>query len=208
MLDDAVAAAAADTDRLIRLAEDLLLLARSDESADFLRPRPIVLADLVDTSVRGVEAAAAARSLVVKPAADRGLRIVGDPDRLRQAVDNLLDNALRHAPRGSVVDVTVRKAAGADGEGAVVEVRDRGPGFPAAFLPHAFERFRRADPGRAREEGGAGLGLALVASIAHAHGGDAGAANHPDGGARVWLELPPRPPDGRIPWSTDALGPA
>jgi len=71
-----------------------------------------------------------------------------------------------------------------------IEVRDHGPGFPAEFLPHVFERFRRADPARDRVDGGTGLGLAIVASIAAAHGGCAVADNHPAGGARVRIELP------------------
>ncbi|MEV8634925.1 ATP-binding protein [Streptosporangium sp. NPDC051023] len=186
MLDDAIAAAATDTERLIRLAEDLLLLARSDEGPDFLRPEPIVLSEVVAASIRSVEAVATSRSIEIVLRAEAEFRVVADPDRLRQAVENLLGNALRHAPEGSVIDVDVRRGTGEGGRRTVViEVRDHGPGFPPDFLPYAFERFRRADPGRARERGGAGLGLALVASIARAHGGDAKAANHPDGGARV-----------------------
>ncbi|MEZ0075518.1 sensor histidine kinase [Planotetraspora sp. GP83] len=106
----------------------------------------------------------------------------------------LLDNALRHAPEGSVIEVNLRARQESRRRTAAIEVRDKGPGFPPEFLPHAFERFRRADPGRARKQGGAGLGLALVASIAHAHGGKAEAGNHPEGGARVSIELPLRPP--------------
>jgi signal transduction histidine kinase len=75
----------------------------------------------------------------------------------------------------------------------VIEVRDHGPGFPGEFLPYAFERFRRAGHARDRADGGTGLGLAIVASIAHAHGGRAVADNHPDGGARVRIELPVSP---------------
>jgi hypothetical protein len=72
----------------------------------------------------------------------------------------------------------------------VIEIRDDGPGFPDEFLPHVFERFRRAGPARDRADGGTGLGLAIVAAIADAHGGRAVAANHPGGGARVRIELP------------------
>jgi signal transduction histidine kinase len=131
--------------------------------------------------------------------ADPTMRIVGDPDRLRQVVGNLIDNALRHAPEGSTVELNVRTATSQGEPVAVIEVSDRGPGFPPDFLPHAFERFRRADAGRARRQGGAGLGLALVASIAHAHGGRAGAENHSGGGARVWVELPLHRSRGRAP---------
>jgi len=75
----------------------------------------------------------------------------------------------------------------------VIEVRDHGPGFPPSFLPHAFERFARPDQGRAREAGGAGLGLSIARAIAQAHGGRATARNHADGGAVVRLELPSTP---------------
>ncbi len=128
---------------------------------------------------------------------DQELTAVADPDRLRQALGNLIDNAIRHSPDGGVVEVTseVREVPGNGGRRRTppvltIEVRDHGPGFPAEFLPHAFERFRRADPARDRADGGAGLGLAIVASIAAAHGGGAVADNHPAGGARVRIELP------------------
>jgi signal transduction histidine kinase len=91
------------------------------------------------------------------------------------------------------MELTGRGAAVTGGSGrcvATVEVRDHGPGFPPEFLPHAFERFQRADPARGRADGGAGLGLAIVATIAHAHHGTVAAGNHPSGGARVRIELP------------------
>ena len=81
-------------------------------------------------------------------------------------------------------------AAHADGPHLGIEVRDDGPGFPAGFLPHAFERFRRPDTGRSRDEGGTGLGLAIVRAIAVAHGETASAANRPGGGAVVGMRLP------------------
>ena len=77
-----------------------------------------------------------------------------------------------------------------NGPDLAIEVRDAGPGFPADFLPHAFERFRRPDTGRSRDSGGAGLGLAIVAAIAIAHGGTVAARNGPGGGAVVSLRLP------------------
>ena len=81
-------------------------------------------------------------------------------------------------------------SARAAGRDLVIEVADSGPGFPAEFLPHAFERFARPDSSRARGAGGAGLGLAIVDAIAQAHGGTATAHNRPDGGALVALALP------------------
>jgi signal transduction histidine kinase len=109
-----------------------------------------------------------------------------DPDRIRQAIDNLLANAVRFAPGGSAIVLAARE----DGPGLRIEVRDNGPGFPEAFLPHAFERFRRPDGGRSRDDGGAGLGLAIVQAICAAHRGRATAFNKPGGGATVSLWLP------------------
>jgi len=200
-LGAAVTAAAADTDRLIRLAEDLLLLARADEGSAFLQPVPMVPTDVASAAVRGVAARAAARSVTVGLRADPCPSLNADPDRLRQAVDNLLDNALRYAPPDTGVEVTVTTVTEPGGDIAVIEVRDHGPGFPPEFLPLAFERFRRADSARSRDRGGTGLGLAIVQSITRAHGGRAVADNHPGGGARVRLELPlagdaRRGPDG------------
>jgi signal transduction histidine kinase len=118
--------------------------------------------------------------------APAGLIALIDPDRVRQALDNMIDNALRFAPRGSQVTVSARPS----GDALVIEVADTGPGFPGDYLPHAFERFRRPDTGRARSQGGAGLGLAIVAAIAAAHGGTVTARNSPAGGAVVIIELP------------------
>ena len=109
-----------------------------------------------------------------------------DGDRIGQAVDNLIDNALRFAPAGTEITVSARPLQG----GAVVEVADEGPGFQRDFLPHAFERFRRPDTGRARSDGGSGPGLAIVAAIARAYGGSASARNSQSGGAIVNLDLP------------------
>jgi signal transduction histidine kinase len=133
-----------------------------------------------------------------------------DEDRIGQAVDNLIDNALRFAPAGTQITISARPSRaggrggtgqGSDrqsgapsGGGVLIEVADSGPGFPADFLPHAFERFRRPDTGRARSDGGAGLGLAIVAAIAAAHGGTAAARNNPAGGAVVTVDLPVRSP--------------
>lgn len=186
-LVEAVGHARQETDRLIRLAEDLLLLARADNAQPFLRPVSLVLPDLLTAAARGAGAYATAQGVTVAVRGPADLTVTADPDRLRQAVDNLLDNATRHAPSGGVVEVT----ATASQPGLIaIEVADRGPGFPVEFLPHAFERFHRADAARTRDGGGAGLGLAIVQAIIQAHGGQATAGNRPGGGASVTLELP------------------
>ncbi len=192
-LADAVQAAAGDADRLIRLAENLLLLARADEDAAFLAPERIDLSSELRAAARRFASAAAARGVAISVQAPGRLDVVADPGRVRQALDNLMDNALRHTPPGSTMELADRCAAATGGSGQRVvaaEVRDHGPGFPPEFLPHAFERFQRADPARGRADGGAGLGLAIVATIAHAHHGTVNAGNHPAGGARVRIEFP------------------
>ncbi len=185
-LAEAVANAADEAARLSRITDDLLTLASSDERQLTIRAEPTDVAGLLARSTEQAARRAADREVTVRPTAPPGLRALVDADRIRQAVDNLIDNALRFAPAGSQIDV----AAAALGQDVTITVTDAGPGFPADFAPHAFERFRRPDDGRARSDGGAGLGLAIVEAIATAHGGTATASNRPAGGAVVRLLLP------------------
>ena len=173
--EQALRSAADETDRLVRLAEDLLVLARSDQQRLPLRLEPIGASELL-TKVAG------RFGQPLEISAPAGLQVVGDEARLEQALGNLVDNALRHGAG------PVRLSAGAVNGVVELHVLDEGPGFPPEFLPHAFERFSRSD--EARSGHGAGLGLALVRAIAAAHGGSAGAANRPARGADVWLVLP------------------
>jgi signal transduction histidine kinase len=113
---------------------------------------------------------------------DTDVVLDADPDRLAQAIGNLVDNALAHGA-GPIVLFALER-----GDHVELHVADSGQGFPQAFIPRAFERFSRADEARGR--GGSGLGLSIVELIAEAHGGHAGAANRPEGGADVWLSLP------------------
>jgi two-component system, OmpR family, sensor kinase len=185
-LTAAVRNAAAEAERLARLTDNLLLLARSDEDRLSLRPEPTDLAQLLTRSAELAGSRLAASGLTCRVDVQGGTYAEIDADRIRQAVNNLVDNALRFAPGGSVVVLAAR----ANGSDLDIEVRDEGPGFPSGFLPHAFERFRRPDSGRSRDDGGAGLGLAIVHAIAAAHGGVATARNRPGGGAVVSLRLP------------------
>jgi len=191
----AVGAAASDTDRLIRLAEDLLLLAGTDEGTAFLVRESMDMSSELHAAARRFATAAGGREVVISVQATGPLPVSADPGRVRQVLDNLLGNALQHAPLCSTVEMTGRPATAASRGGArqrvvAVEVRDHGPGFPPDFLPHAFGRFQRADPARSRADGGTGLGLAIVASIVRAHGGTAIAGNDPGGGALIRIELP------------------
>jgi signal transduction histidine kinase len=178
----AVRSAAEETDRLSALAEDLLVIARADQGQLPIRPRPLHADDLLERLARrfATRSDAERRRLLAEPAP--GVDFEGDPMRLEQALANMVENALRYG-RG-----TIRLSAESRGGNVFLHVRDDGPGFPAEFLPNAFERFTRADEARSR--GGTGLGLAITAAIATAHGGSAHAANVNGGGADVWLELP------------------
>jgi heavy metal sensor kinase len=181
-LEAAVQSAADEVDRLARLAEDLLVLARADEHGLPLRHERIESRELLDDVARrfGPRADVVGRRVEVDAAA--GGTIVGDRLRLEQALGNLVDNALRHGA-GTI------SLAAAQSDGRVeLRVADDGTGFPAEFLPRAFDRFARADAARA--SGAAGLGLAIVDVIARAHGGTAAAANGAARGAVVILTLP------------------
>jgi signal transduction histidine kinase len=174
-LEQALRSAAGETDRLVRLAEDLLVLARSDQGRLALRPELVGAADLLGN----VAERFGGRVEVVAP---DGLQLLGDEGRLEQALGNLVDNALRHGGAPVRLSALVR-------DGSVeLHVLDEGPGFPPEFLPRAFERFSRPDEARAGP--GSGLGLALAQAIAVAHGGAAGAANRSARGADVWLSIP------------------
>jgi two-component system, OmpR family, sensor kinase len=185
-LAEAVARASEETARLARITEQLLFLARSDE--DRLAPRRELtdVGMLLTRSAEQAAARAAAADISCEVNAPDGLLANVDPGRIREAVDNLVDNALRFAPPATAIHL----GAWAAGKDLTIEVRDFGPGFPADFLPHAFERFRRPNTGRARADGGAGLGLAIVSAIAQAHGGRVLARNEAGRGAAVTMELP------------------
>ena len=185
-LADAVASAADEAARLSRITDDLLTLASSDERQLTIRPAPTELVRLLARSTEQAARRAADSDVTLQISAVAGVMALIDPDRIRQAVDNLIDNALRFAPPGSQIEISVS----ADGPDVTIAVSDSGPGFPPDFLPHAFERFRRPEGGRGRADGGAGLGLAIAEAIARAHGGTATASNRQAGGAVVQLHLP------------------
>jgi signal transduction histidine kinase len=172
-LERAILSATEEVERLIRLAEGLLALDRSAEAA--LRPAELDARELLDAVARrfAARAAEAGRAIEV-----RGVGTVhGDRDRLEQALGSLVDNALTHGAGAITLE-----AAG-DADSVALRVSDEGEGFPPDFVPHAFERFSRADA--ARTTGGAGLGLAIVDAVARAHGGRASAT-----GATVSVVLP------------------
>jgi two-component system OmpR family sensor kinase len=185
--------------RMKVLVEDLLLLARLDEPRA-AEQAPVDLAVLAADACS--DAVATAPDRPVSLDAPEPVVIAGDQSHLRQALANLVTNALRHTPAGTPIEVSARLVEGA----AVVSVRDHGPGFEAEALAHVFDRFWQAD--KARVGVGAGLGLAIVAGIAAEHGGTASAANADGGGAIFMLRLPlnaPPPERGRPPTAAEPI---
>ena len=180
-LREAVRRSSAEVDRLAQLAEDLLLLARSHGGGLPLRVESIEAADLLTRVASRFEWRAQAAGRPLSTSQPDGLRLQGDPLRLEQALGNLVDNALRYGEGAVLVSASPASAM------VELHVVDEGAGFPPEFLERAFERFSRHDHARAR--GGAGLGLAIVRTIAEAHGGSAHAGRS-DTGADVWLTVP------------------
>jgi two-component system OmpR family sensor kinase len=174
--------------RMKDLVEDLLLLARLDQVRQN-EHCPVDLSVLAADACSDAIAAAPGRPITLS--APHPVVVLGDEAHLRQALANLLTNALTHTPAGSAIEVSARLAAGA----AVIEVRDHGPGLDEEALTHALDRFWQKDP--ARSGAGAGLGLAIVAAVADEHDGSVTAANAPGGGALFTIRLPLVPSAGR-----------
>ena len=184
--------AAAEISRISRLVDDMLLLTRADQE-DFLRRRqvdlPTFVTDLWETTTAPHE-----RCFELEPIPD--LVLDADPDRLAQALRNLIDNAIAHtqAPAGHVtLSVAVQPP-----DRVRFTVSDDGPGIPTEERERVFNRFHRTDSARDRDSGGAGLGLAIVHAIAAAHGGTIGVADSTTG-ARLELELPGGSPQSTRP---------
>jgi signal transduction histidine kinase len=172
-----------ESEQLARLADDLLLLARSDSSQLSRAREPIDISDMLDHARdQAIDRGHAhGRNIDVLPGA--ALVVSGDRDALQRAIANLLDNALRHGHG------TVTLSAHAGAGGVRIEVTDQGTELDEDFAAHAFERFARAPQARSRP--GTGLGLAIVRAIAEAHHGDCGIApNTPRPGTRAWITLP------------------
>jgi two-component system OmpR family sensor kinase len=177
-LEAALRRASAETDRLVRLAEDLLVLARAKDGRLPVHREDIALARIVGEACEGRRALADAGGVSLEvDAADERASL--DPVRVRQAVENLVDNAVRHSPAGAAVRVSAFREDGR----VRIRVDDAGPGFAPSELATAFDPFAGAG------DGGAGLGLAIVRAVADSHGGDVVAENPPGGGARVTLTL-------------------
>ena len=187
-LTAALRSANEETERLTRLAEDLLVLARADGGRLPLRREALEVGALVRDEVDAFGGRAAELGISLRAEISGSHALQADGARLRQAVGNLIDNALRHTPRGGHVVVDLARDDGM----LHIRVSDDGAGFDAPFLERAVEPFSRFDAARSRSDGGAGLGLAIVRAVAQAHGGSVAVGNRPEGGARVVVTIPMR----------------
>jgi signal transduction histidine kinase len=178
----AIESAAEETDRLTRLAEDLLLIAQSEQERLPVSPVPVDVRQALERSAASQQRRARAQGRRITSQSDPGLTVLADPGRLEQALRNLVDNALGHGAG------TVRMEGTGGVDTVEIHVKDAGSGFPDDYLSHVFERFSR--PQASRSGGGTGLGLSIVEAIARAHGGSAHAANGREGGTDIWIVLP------------------
>lgn len=181
-LEAAIRSAAEETDRLVRLAEDLLVIARADHGQLPVHPEELDVPELFRTVRERFTRRAQDHDRALRVEAPPGLHVQADRLRLEQALANLVDNALRHGAGDVVLCADTTPAA------VELHVIDAGPGFPSSLVDSAFERFTRGDPARGR--GGAGLGLAIVQTVAAAHGGRAFVRTASAGGADVGMALP------------------
>jgi len=174
-----------ESERMSLLVEDLLLLARLDEGRPFEQER-VDLAHVVAEAVETARTVEPQRQITSDLDA---ATVLGDHDRLRQCVDNLLANVRSHTPEGAPVSVSLRSVD----DFAQITVTDAGPGVDSQQLAHVFERFYRADASRTRASGGVGLGLSIVAAVTEAHGGRVFASSESGQGATFVIELPLAP---------------
>ena len=175
-----------ETDRLIRLVNDLLVLTRADAGALNLKIKNIDLGELAHSRCKNLSALADSHRVALNVEAGAQVEVCGDADRLSQVLDNLLGNAVRYAPADSTVTVTIQR----DENEISCAVSDQGPGIPAQHLPYIFERFYRVETSRDRHSGGSGLGLAIAHSLVTAQGGHISAESIEGQGTTITFWLP------------------
>jgi len=175
------------TERLNSLLDDLLALSRLESNSPGLSCEPTDLTGLINEIVADYQHRSAAAQHRIDTALEVPISQVHvDPLKITQALENLLDNALKYTPAGSHIKVSAHPADGM----VEVCVHDDGPGIPAVDLPHIFERFYRVDKGRSREQGGTGLGLSIVKHIVQLHGGQVRVESAPGQGTAFHFSLP------------------
>lgn len=171
---------------LNRLIEDLHLLSLANAGELTLAKSNVNLCDLVRDRIAWFRPQTQAAGFTIHFPQPKACFCLVDPGRLGQVLSILMDNALRYAVEGQVLEISLCR----DEQGVELALRDHGPGVAAEFLPQIFTRFSRADSSRARHLGGSGLGLSIARAICEAHGGSLSAQNLPDGGMRFVIALP------------------
>ena len=180
-----------ETDRLIRLVNELLVLTRADAGSLQLEIQSLDLGELARQRCDVLSNLAMQKGvhLRVVNEAKGSIRVLVDPDRLSQIVDNLLDNAIRHSPQDSTIVISIKE----ENSGITCSVHDAGDGIPPEHLPFIFERFYRVDKSRDRNRGGTGLGLAITRALVRAQGGTITAESVVGKGTTITFCLPRTP---------------
>lgn len=184
--DELIGSLQEEAKQLHHLIDDLGLLALADAGALRMHPEETDAVELASRVVAAHQAAANSEGLTLSLEAGGPITVIADPKRLRQALNNLVSNAVRYTPSGGTVIVTVRSV---DGD-TIFAVTDDGPGIPAEHLPQVFERFYRVEQSRSRATGGSGLGLAITRQLVEANGGEVTAESAGGKGSTFTIRIP------------------
>jgi len=185
-LRDQIGSALEETHRMSRMVESLLAISRLDAGEAKMDKTRLDLGELVASTADEMRLLAEEKSIGLRTHVATGIQVEGDRTRLQQVIVNLIDNAIKYTQQGGKVEISV----GGEGNTAVLEVSDNGPGIPSHALPHVFERFYRTDKARSRASGGAGLGLSIVKAICAAHNAEVKVSSQEGRGSRFRVELP------------------
>jgi signal transduction histidine kinase len=185
-LGDQIGSALEETQRMSRIVESLLAISRLDAGEVKMDKAPLDLAELAALTTDEMALLAEEKSIRLRTYAPTGIQVEGDRTRLQQVIVNVLDNAIKYTQAGGEVEIRVGK----EGNRAVLEVSDNGPGIAAHALPHVFERFYRADKARSRASGGSGLGLSIVKAICAAHNAEVKVSSQEGQGCSFRVEIP------------------
>ena len=185
-IKESVGSALEEIDRMTKIVENLLTIARLDSGTDVMDRREVDLGQLVQWTVGQMHLIAEEKEITMRCTLSETAIILADPARVKQVLVNLLDNAIKYTPAGGEVHL----ATAISHRMAVLEVSDNGIGIPPESLPHVFDRFYRSDRARSRGSGGTGLGLSIVQAICHAHEGSVGIRSVEGIGTTVRVEFP------------------
>ena len=185
-LGDQIGSALEETHRMSRIVESLLAISRLDAGEVKMDKTRLDLGDMAASTADEMRLLAEEKSIRIRTHVAISVHVKGDRTRLQQVIVNLIDNAIKYTQEGGMIEVSVSR----EGNAAVLEVSDNGPGIPIHALPHVFERFYRADKARSRANGGAGLGLSIVKAICAAHNSDVKVSSWEGRGSCFRVELP------------------